>query len=318
MTPLERAGEGLPLDDPDRVLAAWRSLLASNHHLHGPEAAAMLGVPEAALLAASVGHGAVSLRADLPSLLALMPGWGKVLLAVRCGLGVELAIVEPDCVEFDPAAGTVRLSAARHAVLLDAHAAASCYLFEERDAHGHTFSVNWFDGAGDCAGRVFLISKSGRARALPALEAQAAQEQSRVPPRSTARARRMPSEFSRADAMLEAVASGAHAAVLLRRAVLASKTVPEVEMVLEGIGGTACYRGGLATTMDTPPTVHAVDAACKLHARPPAVEAAHRWRSGSPGATGLRFDSADGGRLSLAALGPGGGAWVERLLAEVA
>lgn len=318
MNPMDTTRPVEGFDDPDRVLAAWRSLLAGNHHLHGPEAAAMLGVPEAALLASSVGHGALSLRAELPALLASMPAWGKVLLAVRCGLGVELAIVEPERVEHDRAGGTLRLIAAQHAAVLDADVAASCYLFEERDGHGHTFSVNWFDGAGDCAGRVFLISKSGRVKALPGLEAQASHEQSRLPTVSAARARRVRSEFSRSDAMTEAVAEGAAAARLLRRAVLAMKDVRQIETTLEGMGGTVCYRGGLATTMDTPPTVHAVDGACKLHARPRAVELAHRWRSTLPDAIGLRFDSADGGRLWLSAPGAGAAAWVEQLLVEAA
>lgn len=58
------------LSNPDALRVAWADLVAQHPHLHGPEVALRLGVPEAAMIAARIGHGAVELVPDLSAVLA--------------------------------------------------------------------------------------------------------------------------------------------------------------------------------------------------------------------------------------------------------
>ncbi len=320
MNPLLDLESNGQLTDPDHILDAWRVLLTKHHHLHGPEAAAMLGVPEAALVASRVGSGAVALSPDLAQCLSPLDRWGKVLVASRCAFGVVLAIVEGARVERCPDGRLLRLRSAQHDVMLDADTAASSYLFEDRDAHGHTFSVNWFDGRGDCVGRVFLIAKSGREHALTWLRAQALPEQSRMAVTSPVRATRTPHHELSGTTDPEPLAAGKAAATLLQRAILAANRLPELTLAMEGMGTAIVYRGPLGKTHETPPSTHAADEGCKLHARPGATATAWRWRSRHRAATeGLRFDAGDGGQLYLIPEGQGAVAigWLEELLKEV-
>lgn len=304
-------------DDPDRIVAAWRALLAEHHHLHGPESAAMLGVPEAALIASRVGDGAVALRPHVAKWLASLRDWGKVLFAARCELGVVLAIGETDVLEIDASEARLRVRIGRHDVAIDAAVVASGYLFEDRDAHGHTVSLNWFDGSGDCAGRVFLVSKSGREAAMPQLLAQALSPQSRRAVTTPVRAGCVAHPALEGNASGRALAEAADAARLMRRAILAVDGVPELTLALEGKGTSIVYRGPLGQPRDTPPAAHASAAECKLHARPDAAVAAWRWRRPGNGAPdGIRFDARDGGRLVLVPHGDAAAAaqWVDRIL----
>ena len=50
---------------PDQILDGWRNLVRTHDHLHLPQIAIHLGVPEAALVAARIGTGAVRLVPDL-------------------------------------------------------------------------------------------------------------------------------------------------------------------------------------------------------------------------------------------------------------
>jgi hypothetical protein len=82
------------LAHPDALRLAWADLVAGNAHLHGPEVAQRLGVPEAAMLAARIGHGATELVPDLAALLRPCGQWGKLLLA--CGFGQTVAAASVD------------------------------------------------------------------------------------------------------------------------------------------------------------------------------------------------------------------------------
>lgn len=281
--------------DPERLLAEWRALIERMHHLHGPEAAAMLGVPEAALIASRVGTGAVALAPQLAKLVSSMPDWGKVLVAVRSDLGVALAIL--DGVVPATQEGALRIVSGHHDLALGTDAIGSCYLFEDHDAHGHTLSLNWFDGQGDVIGRIFLVSKSGWANARAQLEAFALPDQARSPP---ARAWATPAivRHVRRPANGTAIATAEGAGELMTKAILALARIPSARLDLEGRGAALRYTGPLAKTSHTPPAVHATSEGCKLHARP--LKAVAAWWCEEPGeAPGLRFEDGGGGSLTL-------------------
>lgn len=144
--------------DPDRLLAAWRALLGRHAHLHNPQAAAMLGVPEAALIAARVGCGATSLRPDVEALLAPVASWGRTLFAVGNPLGVSLAFSASGRV--DSRDGAWIVSTASQVTRIDAGQVHHAFWFEDRDVHGRTHSVQLFDAEGDAVAKVFVFAKS--------------------------------------------------------------------------------------------------------------------------------------------------------------
>ena len=150
--------------DPDAVLSDWRELVRQNPHIHGPEAAARAGVTEAALLAARIGHGATGLLTDLAQLLAPLPSWGKVLIAARTDLGVMLDILHVQ--QVSPAGTALAVRGVEHSIVIGCDGVDRCYLLEDHDTHGHTYSINWFDAQGQVLGRVFLFSKTERREAL--------------------------------------------------------------------------------------------------------------------------------------------------------
>jgi|YNPMSStandDraft_2_1061718.scaffolds.fasta_scaffold10462_1 putative heme degradation protein len=136
------------LADPPRLYSRWRALLAEHRHLHGPEAAALLGVPEAALLASATGKGNTPLAGSLTDILAPVASWGRVLLAARNALGVHLNVMGRAHLELT--AAEIVLHDEQHEIRLATTGIARIDLFEENDAHGRTLSLNWFDSS-DCA-----------------------------------------------------------------------------------------------------------------------------------------------------------------------
>ncbi|MFZ4757414.1 MAG: ChuX/HutX family heme-like substrate-binding protein [Burkholderiaceae bacterium] len=287
------------LCDPDALRLAWRDLLDRQPHLHGPDAAARLGVPEAALIASRIGHGATPLRPDLARLLDDCADWGKVLVAVRNRMGVALGILDDATATLG--APCIRLASDAIQVGLDAGAASFMYLFDERDGHGHTVSLNWFDGAGDAVGRVFLMSKNGRERAVPRLLECALDtgtlrwRAAEVPPVAVLRS----GEPDRILGVVDAVSPQE----LGERVVLGRDAAPYWSVRVEGPGATMTYRGPLAQGRATPPAVHATDMLLKLHLRMQAAVSV-RVCEHDDGSTSLQWVDAAGGTLSLAPQAP--------------
>jgi hypothetical protein len=276
------------LAQPEELYAAWRQALRDNPHLHGPEAAARLRVPEAALMVSACGRGNTSLSGALAELLAPAAAWGRVLVASRNGLGVKLDVLgQAQAFLLDD--GGVRLSDAHHDIVLSAQGIARFELFEEEDGHGRTLSLNWFDGQGHVVGRLFLMSKSGREDALPHLMAFATAAQSR---HWAPQALSTPPIAAWPDEAGEPLPGAA--VEWARAAILACDAVPLMRLALSGRGARSVYTGPLSKTSSTPPAVHATDLLCKLHARPAGAQHARKLYGG-----GLEVRDAEGAALQI-------------------
>lgn len=293
-TPLRPQESQLLLRDPDLLYARWRQALTEYHHLHGPEAAALLGVPEAALLASATGRGNQPLQVGLAKLLEPLAQWGRVLVAVRNRLGVKLDILARADIEA-ATSSTLTIRGDQHQLCLSTEGVARIDLFEEEDGHGHTFSLNWFDGRGDVIGRLFLMSKSGREEALPWLQQFAV-----ASPQAVWEAAPMALP-PKVDVMTpqwlvgEPVAQGPQVQAWATATILCCDQAPAMQLDMSGMGAASVYRGALGKTMHTPPGAHATDLLCKLHARPQCAVAVRAITQGE--VLGLQVLDADGGSL---------------------
>ncbi len=151
------------MEDPNLLLSDWEDLLTSHAHLHPPEAARMLGVPEAALPACRIGSGAVRLQPNLPALLKPIQDWGRVLCAFSNAAGVHMPLgnvslsVEPD---------HIGLNGKHMQSQIDPAAIADAYLFVDREeSHGNTKSIQFFGGNGETILKVFVFHKTKFAEA---------------------------------------------------------------------------------------------------------------------------------------------------------
>lgn len=310
-TPPSAAESAALLADPPRLYARWRTLLAEHHHLHGPEAAAALGVPEGALVASATGHGNQPLAGALADILAPVSEWGRVLLAARNRLGVHLNVMAR--AELEGHGAELRLRGERHEAQLATAGIARIDLFEEQDAHGRTVSLNWFDSDGHAIGRLFLMSKDGREVAWPHLmrfvQAQptAAWTPGTAPPPPLLRLPALHGPHAPTSG-LHGEAEGPGAAAWATAAILCCDHAGGMELGMAGPGVAAVYRGPLGSVSHTPPAAHATDLLCKLHARPAAATLVSRI-----GEHGLSVRTADGGELRLVPQGEGAAAWVERV-----
>ena len=291
-----RAEPGALLADPSEIRRAWMDLRSRHAHVHGPQAAQMLGVPEAALIASCVGRGAVALGGHLGDLLAEAGRWGKLLVAVRNGLGVGLFIVDDAQVLLE--GDRVELRSSTHELLLDAAERQAFYLFEDHDAHGRTYSINGFDGQGDVVARVFLMSKSGRELAQPWLQGFARAEQS---PRWQGWAQAC--GLSRLDEPLvvqQTHGDPASAAALTQRCIRAVGALgrQSVDVVFEGRGAAARATASGLKGSETAGAVHVTHAGYKLHLSLGSLARAEHVQH-RDGRLGLRVVDKDGGRLSL-------------------
>lgn len=152
------------LADPQALRQDWEILKASRPHLHNPEAARLLGVPEAALIASRLGAGAIRLPAAPLEILTPISEWRRVLVAVHNALGVSLALGQVDDVrQIDDA---VRLTGEHLHTEFSATAVANVFWFVEVDEnHGRTRSLQFSDAAGQDVIKVFLFHKTAAAAA---------------------------------------------------------------------------------------------------------------------------------------------------------
>lgn len=82
------------MHDPDAIFAAWQAIAQSGEHIHQPQVAARLGVPEACLTASRCGEAATRLAGDAAAILRDATSLGKVLIAVPHHAGVAIAIAK--------------------------------------------------------------------------------------------------------------------------------------------------------------------------------------------------------------------------------
>lgn len=146
--------------DPDALLKDWRHLLQTHHHLHAPEAARMLGVAEAALVASRIGSGALRLKPDIATILAPVSAWGRVLCAFSNPLGVHmpLGVVSAHIPSED---GMFCLHGLHMQAEIAIEAVADAYLFIDHDeSHGNTRSVQFHDANGAPILKVFIFHKT--------------------------------------------------------------------------------------------------------------------------------------------------------------
>lgn len=273
-------------EDPDRLLARWRALLTAQPHMHLPQAAMALGVSEAALVATRVGDGAVCLQPRLAVLLDGIGQWRKVFVVTPNRLGVTIAILNVlDC--YERAADRIELVGEQHRIVIDAARIRHCYLFEDRDVHGHSLSLCWFDAQGTGLGKLFLRSRSGQELAVPRLMAQALPEQSRIF-RGTQH-----SDAAGDKAAPSSMNANAQAERLAHAALAAASRLEAVELRMTGGAVDSLYRGPLASFSQTPGALHLSAAGCKAHLRPAAAQAVSPLQQGD-GRHGLRIDTANG------------------------
>ncbi|MFZ4071772.1 MAG: ChuX/HutX family heme-like substrate-binding protein [Caulobacterales bacterium] len=248
------------LENPDALLAAWRDLMAKHHHLHNPQAAMILGVPEAALIAARVGDGAMALQPDVGALLATASQWRRVLIAVRSAAGVWLGFDHIDGFE---ARDWITLQGQSFITAkLRADAVAHAFWFEdEDDMHGRTQSLQLFDAAGRDVAKVLILHKSAAEEARARFQTLALPHQNRALTLTSpgAAARPAPSQAS-------------HALFAFMRAL---DRFPD-DLIFENGHADAAgtYRGPIESTSYDEMTAHAYAMSLKLHLRPMGVQTA--------------------------------------------
>lgn len=143
---------------PDQILDGWRNLVRTHDHLHLPQIAIHLGVPEAALVAARIGTGAVRLVPDLVRILEPITEWHRVLVVCSTGLGVLMPM------DFIKETGVndahlILKGDALHA-RIDLGSVAEVYLFEDRETGpGHSKTIQAFNGSGSPVLKISLFHK---------------------------------------------------------------------------------------------------------------------------------------------------------------
>ena len=162
------------LANPEALRQDWEHLRASRPHLHNPEAARILGVPEAALIASRLGSGAIRLPVDPLEILTPIAEWRRVLVAVHNALGVSLALGQIGDVR--QVGDAIRLTGDHLHTEFSAASVANAFWFVEVDEnHGRTRSLQFSDASGQDIAKVFLFHKTAAAAAERRFKALAEQ-----------------------------------------------------------------------------------------------------------------------------------------------
>ncbi len=155
------------LADPELLLTDLRALYAQDHHIHPPEAAQRLGVPESALVACHIGKGAIRLKPDMSLLLKPIADWDTVLCAFSNTVGHLMPL---DTIQMAQQNEHIQLSGSMMEATINNTAIKDTYLFIDNDkGHGITRSIQFFDATGHAILKVFLLHKSSFAHAEPYL-----------------------------------------------------------------------------------------------------------------------------------------------------
>ncbi|GEM_PF-2631405 len=164
---------------PDEILKEWMDLRKERPHTHDPEAAAILGVPEAALHASRVGRGAVVLTTDLRSLLTPLPEWRRVFVVNRTLFGVNIHSLKVEST-LGGSATEIRLNDPRNDILIMTQDVHQCFYIEDQTEHGRSAGLAWFNQSGHVLGKILLRSRQGQEIAKPHFLKHALADQSRI------------------------------------------------------------------------------------------------------------------------------------------
>lgn len=144
--------------DPDTLLSEWQALTERHHHLHQPQAAALLGLPEASLVAALSGQSATRLEGDPAEILERVAAMGKLIMAVSHHAGVLIGIAKP--VRFQRAGQRLILADDHNRLEVDADAVAHLYvLINEKGMHGRERHLQAFDQDGRALFKLLVLYK---------------------------------------------------------------------------------------------------------------------------------------------------------------
>lgn len=187
--------------DPDQLLHAWRTLCQHQERLHQPQAAALLGVPEARLVATLVGHGATCLQGDPQDILTAIADFGKLLMAVPHHAGALIGIGQPE--HHSPQPGISVLSDAYSRLEVTTDAIASLYvLVEEQGPHGRQRHLQAFNAQGHALFKLLVLYKRHAADLQALARRFRAPRQTRSPELSSTDTAIQPT--ARSDALLQA------------------------------------------------------------------------------------------------------------------
>ena len=240
---------------PDQILDGWRNLVRTHDHLHLPQIALHLGVPEAALVAARIGTGAVRLVPDLVRVLEPITEWHRVLVVSSTGLGVLMPM---DFVkETRVTGGELTLEGDALHARINLGSVAEVYLFEDRETGpGHSKTIQAFNGAGLPVLKISLFHKPSFRAAKEWTAALAHESQSRM----WKPAARLPKRPDRAD--IDAKREQEHFVLRLRESVAARQ-----EFWMEGYspGAHVRWRGRLDGLRQDGPMVHLHQHSLRAH-----------------------------------------------------
>lgn len=246
--------QGIALS-PDQILDGWRDLVRTHNHLHLPQIAVHLGVPEAALVAARIGTGAVRLVPDLARVLEPITEWHRVLVVCSTGLGVLMPM---DFVKETEVSGACMIlkGDALHA-RIDLGSVAEVYLFEDRETGpGHSKTIQAFNGLGLPVLKISLFHKPSFRAAKEWASALVHESQSRT----WRPASRIPRRPDRVD--IDAEQEQEHFVLRLRESVAARQ-----EFWMEGHspGAHVRWRGRLDGLRQDGPMVHLHQHSLRAH-----------------------------------------------------
>lgn len=283
----------------DALLARWHALKATHAHLHDPDAARLLGVPEAALFTSRIGRGTLELNPDLRAVLAPAAAWRRLFVVNRTAFGVAIHLLRTfQCHVSDTA---VHLEAEGQSLVLDTTRTRRCFYVDDAGEHGRVVGLAWFDAAGTCLGKLLLRSKIGQDDALPHMLQRALPDQVADNP------------YAAQDATASAVASGGSAHTPdwtpIAPADAGRSYVDLVRHCVDGGSGgrldfsgpgiDSTYTGALTKTTQDGPWLHGSSDDIKLHLRPTqALAGLARCSAGET--TAIRLVGADGTTISVA------------------
>lgn len=166
-------------NDPDLLKERVKALIEEHKHIHPPEIARMLSVPEASLVASAIGAGATRLVPDPAKVLAGITDWGSVLCVFGSECGSFMPLGHVDSIEFSDS--TFHLKGGHLDAEIETASIVDAYLFvEQDDMHGKTRTLQFFDGVGDPVLKVYIFHKTKFKEALKEFESLVIENQDRI------------------------------------------------------------------------------------------------------------------------------------------
>ncbi|MDO6558498.1 ChuX/HutX family heme-like substrate-binding protein [Paraglaciecola chathamensis] len=152
----------LLMHDPDALHEAIAALTSANPHMHPPQIALHLGVPEASLAACAISgepqSGAMRLKPKVNEILSTINGWGSVLCVFANEGGVFMPL--GNVVLTDVTDTHLALKGEHLTAQIASQAISDVYLVIQQDKmHGNTRSLQFFDENGAMVLKVFIFHK---------------------------------------------------------------------------------------------------------------------------------------------------------------